>query len=166
MDDITIPYYFLKENDIVLSANEVDYAIQYELIYLKDLGEIVDMSLSKYPNDENLLKLALNLLLDSFHVDTDVRFLSSTSREATYEPKSVRNKWRYILLLWLYENKKDSSADYDRINTVYADFDYPVDMERLISYMPAHGNTEKLGYDNILHNWKDYLDNYRHLIEL
>ncbi len=165
MNDITIPFYFLKGNDIVLSANEVDYAIQHELIYLKDLGEIVDISLSKYPNDENLLKLALNLLLDSFHVDTDVRLLSSTSRESTYEPKSVSNKWRYILLLWLYENRKNSSADYDRINTVYAHFDYPVDMERLINYMPTHGDSEKLGYDNILHSWKDYLDTYKHLIE-
>lgn len=165
MNDITIPCYFLKGNDIVLSANEVDYAIQHELIYLKDLGEIVDISLSKYPNDENLLKLALNLLLDSFHVDTDVRLLSSTSHKANCEPKSVSNKWRYILLLWLYENRKNSSADYDRINTVYADFDYPVDMERLINYMPTHSNTEKLGYDNILHNWKNYLDTYRHLIE-
>ncbi len=161
MNNITIPCYFLKGNDIVLSANEVDYAIQHELIYLKDLGEIVDISLSKYPDDENLLKLALNLLLDSFHVDANVRLLSSTP----HKTKSVKSKWRYILLLWLYENRKDSSADYDRINTVYADFDYSVDMKNFISYMPAHGNTETLGYDNILHNWKNYLDTYRHLIE-
>ncbi|MFP3693546.1 DUF2247 family protein, partial [Burkholderia sp. SIMBA_048] len=73
-------------------------------------------------------------------------------------------KWRYILLLWLYENRENSSTDYDRINKVYADFSYPVDMERFISYMPAHGNTEKLGYDHILYNWKDYLNAYKHLI--
>ena len=165
MNDTTIPCYFLKENNIVLSAHEVNYAIQYELIYLKDLGDIVDMSLSKYPNDENLLEPALNLLLDSFHVDTDIRLLSSTLCETTCEPKSVRNKWRYIILSWLYENRTDSSADYDSINKIYADFDYPVDMERFISYMPVHYDTEKLGYDNILHNWQDYLDTHRHLIE-
>ena len=164
MNDTTIPYYFLKENNIVLSAHEVNYAIQHKLIYLKDLGNIVDMSLSKYPNDENLLKLALNLLLDSFDIDTNVRFLSSTLCETTCEPKSVRNKWRYIILSWLYENRTDSSTDYDSINKIYADFDYPVDMERFISYMPAHYDTEKLGYDNILHNWQDYLDAHRHLI--
>ncbi|WP_201508480.1 DUF2247 family protein [Psychrobacter alimentarius] len=165
MKDFNIPFSFLQEHSVILSVEEIRFAIGYELIYLKELVEIVDVSLSKYPNDENLLKLALNLLLDSFNVDTDVRFLSSTSREASYEPKSVRNKWRYILLLWLYENRKNSSADYDRINTVYADFDYPVDMERLINYMPTHSNSEKLGYDNILHSWKDYLDTYKHLIE-
>jgi len=159
MLNISIPFSFLKKNNILLSAKEVDFAIQYELIYLKDLGEIVDISLSKYPDDENLLELALNILLDDSSINTDV------SNDVKQENDLISSKWRYILLLWLYENRKDSSADYDRIDTVYADFGYPVDMERFISYMPAHGNTDKLGYDNILHNWKDYLNTYRHLIE-
>ena len=159
MLNISIPFSFLKKNNILLSAKEVDFAIQYELIYLKDLGEIVDMSLSKYTDDENLLELALNILLDDSYINTDV------SNDVKQENDLINSKWRYILLLWLYENRKDSSADYDRIDTVYADFGYPVDMERFISYMPAHGNTDKLGYDNILHNWKDYLNTYRHLIE-
>ena len=159
MLNISIPFSFLKKNNILLSAKEVDFAIQYELIYLKDLGEIVDISLSKYPDDENLLELALNILLDDSSINTDV------SNDVKQENDLISSKWRYILLLWLYENRKNSSADYDRIDTVYADFGYPVDMERFISYMPAHGNTDKLGYDNILHNWKDYLNTYRHLIE-
>lgn len=159
MLNISIPFSFLKKDNILLSAKEVDFAIQHELIYLKDLGEIVDMSLSKYPDDENLLELALNILLDNSYIKTDV------SNDVKRENDLISSKWRYILLLWFYENRKDSSADYDRIDTVYADFGYPVDMERFISYMPAHGNTDKLGYDNILHNWKDYLNTYRHLIE-
>lgn len=159
MLNISIPFSFLKKNNILLSAKEVDFAIQYELIYLKDLGEIVDISLSKYPDDENLLELALNLLLDDSYINTDV------SNDVKQDNDLISSKWRYILLLWLYENRKDSSADYDRIDIVYADFGYPVDMERFISYMPAHGNPDKLGYDNILHNWKDYLNTYRHLIE-
>ena len=159
MLNISIPFSFLKKNNILLSAKEVDFAIQYELIYLKDLGEIVDISLSKYPDDENLLELALNILLDDSYINTDV------SNDVKQENDLISSKWRYILLLWLYENRKDSSADYDRIDTVYADFGYPLDMERFISYMPAHGNPDKLGYDNILHNWKDYLNTYRHLIE-
>ena len=159
MLNISIPFSFLKKNNILLSAKEVDFAIQYELIYLKDLGEIVDISLSKYPDDENLLELALNILLDDSYINTDV------SNDVKRENDLISSKWRYILLLWLYENRKNSSADYDRIDTVYADFSYPVDMERFISYMPAHSNTDKLGYDNILHNWKDYLNTYRHLIE-
>ena len=159
MLNISIPFSFLKKNNILLSVKEVNFAIQYEFIYLKDLGEIVDMSLSKYPDDENLLELALNLLLDDSYINTDV------SNDVKQENDLISSKWRYILLLWLYENRKDSSADYDRIDTVYADFGYPLDMERFISYMPAHGNTDKLGYDNILHNWKDYLNTYRHLIE-
>jgi len=164
MKDLSIPFSFLQEHSVILSAEEVRFAIGYELIDLRELADIVDTSLIKHPNDESLLELALNLLLDSFYIDTDIKPISLISSEAACELKSVSSKWRYILLLWLYENRENSSADYDRINKVYADFNYPVDMERFISYMPAHGNTEKLGYDHILHNWKDYLNAYKHLI--
>ncbi|WP_040642892.1 DUF2247 family protein [Psychrobacter aquaticus] len=159
MNDITIPFYFLDENHIVLSAKEVDYAIRYELIYLKDLGKIVDVSLVKYPNDGSLLELALDFLLDNFCINTDV------SNDVELESDLVSSKWRYILLLWLYENRKGSTTDYDRINIIYADFGYPLDMERFISYMPAHDDYETLGYQNILNNWNVYLNTYKYLIE-
>ena len=164
MKDLNIPFSFLQEHSVILSAEEIRFAIGYELIDLRELADIVDTSLVKYPNDESLLELALNLLLDSFYIDTHSKPLSLISSDVSIVRNSVSSKWRYILLLWLYENRENSSADYDRINKVYADFGYSVDMEKFISYMPAHGNTEKLGYDNILHNWKDYLDTYRHLI--
>ena len=164
MKDLSIPFSFLQEHSVILSAEEIRFAIGYELIDLRELADIVDTSLVKYPNDENLLELALNLLLDSFYIDTHSKPLSLISSDVSIVRNSVSSKWRYILLLWLYENRENSSADYDRINKVYADFGYPLDMEKFISYMPAHGNTEKLGYDHILHNWQDYLDTYKHLI--
>ena len=164
MKDIDIPFSFLQQHSVILSAEEISFAIGYELIDLRELANIVDKSLVKYPNDESLLELAVNLLLDSFYIDSDIKPLSLISSDVNIDRNSISSKWRYIILLWLYENMENSSVDYDRINKVYADFRYPVDMEKLISYMPAHDNTEKLGYDNILHNWRDYLDSYRHLI--
>lgn len=155
MNDITIPFYFLEENHIALSAKEVDYAIRYELIYLKDLGKIVDMSLVKYPNDDSLLELALDLLLDNFYINTDV------SNDVELESDLVSNKWRYILLLWLFEN----NADCDKVNEVYADFNYPPDMESFINYMPTRAHYDKLGHQGILNNWKVYLNTYKYLIE-
>ena len=161
MKDLSIPFSFLQEHSVILSAEEIRFAIGYELIDLRELADIVDTSLVKYPNDESLLELALNLLLGIFYIDTHSKPLSLISSDVSIDRNSVSSKWRYILLLWLYEN---SSADYDRINKIYANFGYPLDMEKFISYMPAHGNTEKLGYDHILHNWQDYLDTYKHLI--
>lgn len=155
MNDITIPFYFLEENHIVLSAKEVDYAIRYELIYLKDLGKIVDMSLVKYPNDDSLLELALNLLLDNYYVNTDI------TNDVELESDLISNKWRYILLLWLFEN----NADYDKVNAIYADFNYPPDMEGFINYMPTCAHYDKLDHQSILINWKIYLSTYRYLIE-
>ncbi|MBI0425962.1 hypothetical protein [Psychrobacter sp. NG27] len=70
MKHLSIPFSFLQEHSIILSAEEIRFAIGYELIDLRELADIVDTSLIKHPNDESLLELALNLLLDSFYIDT------------------------------------------------------------------------------------------------
>lgn len=160
-----IPARFLVEHNIVLSAIEIDFAISRKLINLTDLSQIVDLSLLNYPNDKRLLNLALDLLLDllldEFYGNADI----THSWLDNVCDNKVSDKWRYIILLWLFKNRDNNSSDYDKINTVYANFDYPSDMERFINYMPIQEKNGKSGCQNILDNWKEYLDINKHLIE-
>ncbi|MDE4454434.1 DUF2247 family protein [Psychrobacter sp. DAB_AL62B] len=171
MNDIKIPFAFLEEHSIVLSAKEIDFAISRKLIDLEDLEKIVDASLTKYPNDKNLLEIALHILLDGSYSNSHLQYLeidySGENRAdgtITSDDNFINIRWRYIILLWLFSNRNNDSIDYDRINTVYASFGYPSNMEKFVSYMPTSQENNKNSYQNILHNWKEYLDANSYLL--
>ena len=163
MIDITIPFSFLTEHNIVLSAGEISFGINKRLIQLVDLNQLVNSSLFKYPDNEELLDLALNILLNESRVNIENSNLNLNI--SIKQENLIKNKWRYIILLWLFEDRDENSLDYDKINTIYADFNYPQDMEKFINYMPAQEKNNKLGYQNIVDNWKEYLDDNRYLLK-
>ena len=172
MDNITIPFSFFKEHNIVLSTKEIDFAISRRLIDLQDLENIVDASLVKYPNDKYLLKIALDILLNGSYLNPHIQYLekdyNGEDREngtILSDNNSVNNKWRYIILLWLFIHRTSNDTDYDLMNSVYANFDYPSDMVSFVSYMPAFEISKKEGYENILDNWQKYLSTYNYLLK-
>lgn len=153
MNNVSIPLSFLEEHNIVLSAKEIDFGISRQLINLSDLEEIVDASLIRYPSDENLLKIALDILLNGNYLNPHVQYLeidySCENREngtIVSGDDLVNGKWRYIILLWLFTHRTSQDADYDRINLVYASFGYPTDMIGFVNYMPAQEISVKNGY--------------------
>ena len=173
MNNITIPFSFLKEHNIILSAKEIDFAISRKLIDLQDVEKIVNTTLVKYPNDEYLLGIALNILMNEKYLNPYVQYLEidydGENREngtIVSDDSLVNDRWKYIILLWLFIRRSNDSADYDQINSVYASFDYPFDMVSFINYMPAQKFSEKEGYESIVDNWQNYLDINKHLINL
>ncbi len=171
MNDINISFSFLEKHSIVLSAKEIDFAIKRRLIDFKDLEKIVDAALTQEPDNEYLLTIALNILMNDhdlnyFFKDLETNISSANRDDGTVvtDDNSLNNRLRYIILLWLFNNRHNDSNDYGSINTVYADFGYPLDMTGFVNYMPAQKNVKTQGYDNILANWKYYLYIYEYLI--
>lgn len=172
MNEINIPFSFLQDNNIVLSAKEIDFAINRKLIDLEDLEKIVDASLTKYPNDEYLLKTALHILIDGSYLNPYVQYLEidysgENKDDGTITTKDdfINARWKYIILLWLFVNRNNDDTDYEQVNSVYASFNYPLDMKIFINYMPIQKVSQKQGYENVLANWKDYLHIYKYLIK-
>lgn len=171
MKDLKIPFSFLEENNIILSDKEVDFAISRKLINFKDLDSIIDKSLTKYPDNDYLLQAALDILLEDNssalniqYTGMDYKIENRIDGTVITNDDSVNNKWKYIIILWLFNNRENNDNDYDKINTVYADFGYPSDMEKFVSYMPIQESNENQGYKGILDNWKDYLEKYSYLL--
>lgn len=48
----------------------------------------------------------------------------------------AKDKIRIAIIIYLRETEKDKARLLERIDMIYADFDYPEDMDKLISYMP------------------------------
>lgn len=115
----------------------------------------------KYEDDEFINELAWGieenlkgeiltkmLLKFNFHMLTP----ESTSWELEIE------KLRYIILNYLRNTIKDDTELLKKIEEVYADFNYPQDMETFITYMPAN-NSYNLSANSLADNKKCMIDN-------
>lgn len=54
--------------------------------------------------------------------------------------EKAKEKVRIAVIIFLRQEEKDISKLFEKINMLYAVFDYPVDMEMFISYMPVEGS--------------------------
>jgi hypothetical protein len=112
--------------------------------------------------------------------DRDVRELASVGKDQVWkvsellqqlaakegrEPASAsREKWLFIFLRWLYENRDRFEDPLQEVEEVYADFDYPEAMKGFVRFLPPTD-----GYHPELHSkeenrerlyrlWREYLE--------
>lgn len=64
--------------------------------------------------------------------------------------EKAKDKIRIAIIIYLRDTEKDAIRLLEQINIIYADFGYPVDMEKFISYMP---NNDEYTPSN--HTFKD-----------
>lgn len=55
-----------------------------------------------------------------------------------------KEKWLYISLLWLYQNKENISNLREEIDSIYTHFNYPESIKHLVSYMPCEGEVKPI----------------------
>jgi hypothetical protein len=64
--------------------------------------------------------------------------------------------WLYLALDWLHENRADFVEPLEVIEMLYADFDYPAEIEGLVRFMPPPPG-EPAGRSGIEQRWRSYL---------
>jgi hypothetical protein len=90
--------------------------------------------------------------------------LARLATQETNARPSVKEIWLFILLRWLYENRREFQDPLMEVEEVYADFDYPEAISSFVRFLPPND-----GYRPDLHtpeenllrldrNWRNYLD--------
>ena len=137
MYDISFDNYFKLLNwniifwgikaDIISAKSAIDYAnALIKRNILKNETLLISLLILDNICKEEVLKLIINIKTnENFNEDESLRIL------------------RYIILDNIQESIKDNKEILNNIENVYADFDYPSDMDSFISYMPAND----YGYD-------------------
>ncbi|MBI9113669.1 DUF2247 family protein [Sanguibacter suaedae] len=73
------------------------------------------------------------------------------------EPASAPDRvWLYLALAWLHEHKEGHADPLQVIEMLYADFDYPAEIDGLVRYLPAPPGA-RIGVDAIEERWRAYL---------
>lgn len=73
----------------------------------------------------------------------------------------VREKWLYLVLAWYWENRTVDPDPLQRVEEVYADFDYPKHIAGFVRYMTMEGpdlGSREANESRLFDRWKRYLD--------
>lgn len=150
MNMLPITYDFIDGN-VVLLWCDVKWAYERKLIgwhvivkhaeNLVLLGESSQLELELSCKDK-MDTHEINLILDHLVMHC----VSTDEREA-------REKWLYIILLWLFIHRGDYSEPLEMVESIYADFDYPEIIKDFVRYMPIDD-----GYDPSMHSYIENTD--------
>lgn len=115
------------------------------------------MTLSDH--DERVFKLSLINKSNILELKPVLEDLASEMRD--YSPKN----WLYVLLSDVFHRKEEFEDPLGEVEKIYADFDYPEEIESFVRYMPpkdgyipsAHTYEENIA--RLYFHWEHYLNN-------
>ena len=152
---LRIPYSFIRVRTPV-TWRDVRFGLTNDLIASRTA---VDLAIERItdPVDPLLVELAAE--------QVNERILDIVERLAESEPyrsdSEIRDKWLYLVLAWLYEHRQDDPDPLQRVEEVYADFEYPERLAAFVRYMPTEGpdlGSREANERRLMERWKGYLD--------
>jgi|SRR6056297_3241431 len=136
-----------KDYDIEMKWSTIYWGVKNSLLDLKSIPEFVINFMDDHPNIDipELLELA-------WDNDNEAKVIDLLETLEKKQPDIFKlkdscdmNKWRYCILKSLRESELSNSEILDKVELVYADFDYPVELAGAVRYMPPQDgyNPEK-----------------------
>lgn len=139
-------YWGIKE-ELIEPENAVIYANKVvEKNPDTDTPEIIELLIIDEANNDNVLPLIERMFSDKKKLDDK-------------KSSSIRTL-RFIFLFEIQKNITDNQDLLDKIETVYADFNYPPDMESFISYMPIQDDEYDVSKHSSQENEQRLIDKF------
>ena len=80
------------------------------------------------------------------------RIISELCQGRVADKGRSKDKWLYLILYWLFSRRQKYPNAIELVDRLWADFDYPDEIAKFVSYMPADN-----GYDPSAHSREDNL---------
>ena len=140
-----IPYLFVRER-LKLSWRDALWGYEHQMIGRSAVVDLATDRLCTGSNDPLEIELAGLTKVETFQVGDLLRELANASPEEG--GATARRKWLFLSLAWLFENKASIPDPLGNVESIYANFDYPPEIESFVRYMPVtdgyQGNRTKL----------------------
>ncbi len=160
---IEIPYSYIAKY-VKLNWYDILFAVEHNFLKIESIREHALKVIAINPYCEAVI-YELAIFFNDFYSDYDIiNVVYKLSYKVSEEEKNeVQEKFLYVILSWLYDNKNNVTAPLEAIEIIYADFNYPNEIQELIRYMPnddvnissLKGN---IGLENIYNKWRVYLN--------
>lgn len=114
-----------------------------------------------HPSDENLSKLASITKESVGDAGEFVRSIAAMSPKL--DTVATPKKWAYLILKKLFQKKSQVADPFGVVEHIYADFDYPEELEGFVRWMPATEPvaTPEGGTAKMYQKWQQYLSPVR-----
>jgi len=127
-----------KKYDIQVNWSTIYWGIKNSLLDLKSVSEYAVDFINKHPelDSPELLELAW----DSDDESNAIKLLETIEKKQPDIFNLMNSldseKWRYCILKSLRDSDLSNSDILDKVELVYADFDYPLELAGAVRYMP------------------------------
>jgi hypothetical protein len=138
---------------VFLTPGELVYGYRHG--WLGDRA-VVEVALTAFEAGRDLSSAEEELaLLLSDSLGRVPELLEDLARSSAGEP-DPGGVWLFLALAWLHEHRSEHLEPLEVIEELYADFDYPEEIEGLVRFMPPpHGAAT--GHRAIEQRWEDFV---------
>ena len=158
MKQKTIPWPFIRQH-ASLTWRDVLWGYEHQLLGWTD---VVALARDRIRSDSEQLELELSCLgkEEATRVGEVLRQIAASEPQPTDQ---TANKWLYLTLAWTFDNIKLLVDPLGEVEAIYADFDYPPDIESFVRYMPPARDYDPTTHSReqnerrLIENWSNYL---------
>lgn len=146
-----IPAEFINERIPYLTPAELKYGYKHGWVSEEGVVQLALAGLDKLPA-RSIPYEALALLISDQHdqIPDLVDQLDDDLAEAW-------TTWLYLALSWVYSHRNEYEDPLQVVEMIYADFDYPTEIENLVRFMPAPPG-QSASNSSIERSWQRYLE--------
>lgn len=168
MSLMPIPFLFIKEHAL-LSWRDALWGYEHHMI---GWSGIVDLAKHRLCSLSDFREIELSCLgkSETYKVGELLRDLAAS--EPANSGLMSEKKWLFLMLAWIFDNRTRTDDPLGEVENIYADFDYPSEVENFVRYMPVidgydpsqHSSEEN--ENRLFENWKKYLNATQHEVEM
>lgn len=149
----------LSTQKLALSWKDILWGYENNYLIWSDVVKYAQKLMHSDNRDERIIRLSLINKSTLFKLKPTLECLASSMEG--YSPEI----WLYIILNDLFHRKHEFEDPLGEVEKIYADFDYPEEIESFVRYMPPadgyipaeHSHEENIS--RLYSNWEKYLTN-------
>lgn len=156
-----IPFRFIL-GKIQLNWHDIQFGLRNEYLENDDVVQLAIDYVTREPNAEPI-EVELAGLLHK-ELSAVPNFVDELCDRTSCDDADTFNKWLFIILAWLYDQREVVSNPLELVAEVYADFGYPAYISKFVYYMPPsddyrpQDHTAEENRKRLLRLWQEYLE--------
>jgi hypothetical protein len=154
-----IPFAFIQQR-VTLAWDEALWGYEHQLV---GWSGVVALAQHRLCSHSTLSEIELSGL-DKSQTSRIGELLRELAGDANQEHEATAlKKWLYLVLAWTLDQKARLTDPLAQVEAIYADFDYPIEIENFVRYMPVTYNYDPMQHSSeenenrLFDHWKNYL---------